>query len=154
MCRCSDMLLNCVSTYIERSPEFRQLLIGISTNRYFPPSGTAGLARSLVSGNSRVPAPPPMMIARVRWVVPGGSAGVCIVANVTVNGIAARKIFAGAEYHHSLSSRTDVRYPAEGRFPKHALPKMQPAQCAVRKRLTFGGIPRRSARLGMTRQLG
>ena len=94
------------------------------------------------------------MIARVRWVVPGGSAGVCIVANVTVNGIAARKIFAEAEYHHSLSSRTDVRYPAEGRFPKHALPKMQPAQCVVRKRLTFGAVPRRSARLGMTRQLG
>src|SRR6266567_832523 len=79
MCRCSDMLLNCVSTYIERSPEFRQLLIGISTMRYLPPSGTAGLARSLVNGNKRVPAPPPMMMAKVRWVVPGGSsAGVDI----------------------------------------------------------------------------
>ena len=48
-----------------RRPEFRQLLIGISTRRYFPPSGTAGLARSLVSGKRRDPAPPPMMMARV-----------------------------------------------------------------------------------------
>src|SRR5690242_13882964 len=44
--------------------------------RYLPPSGTAGLARSLVSGNNRVPAPPPITIDRVRWVVPGGNAGV------------------------------------------------------------------------------
>src|SRR5256714_7914627 len=34
--------------------------MGISTRRYLPPSGTGGLARSLVSGNKRVPAPPPM----------------------------------------------------------------------------------------------
>src|SRR6266567_7310782 len=74
MCRCSDMLLNCVSTYIERSPEFRQLLIGISTMRYLPPSGTAGFARSFVNGNKRVPAPPPMTMASVRWVVSGGNA--------------------------------------------------------------------------------
>src|SRR6267143_308001 len=65
---------------MERSPEFRQLLIGISTMRYFPPSGTAGFARSFVNGNKRVPAPPPMMTARVRCVVPGGSAGVEIAA--------------------------------------------------------------------------
>src|SRR6059058_3165292 len=38
-----------------------QLEIGISTMRYFPASGTAGLARSLVNGNSRVPCPPPIM---------------------------------------------------------------------------------------------
>src|SRR5205823_6808538 len=60
---------------IERSPEFRQLLIGMSTMRYFPPSGTAGFARSFVKGNKRVPAPPPMTMASVRCVVPGGSAG-------------------------------------------------------------------------------
>src|SRR5664280_1329868 len=38
-----------------------QLEMGISTRRYLPASGTAGLARSLVSGNRRVPCPPPMM---------------------------------------------------------------------------------------------
>src|SRR6202051_4080418 len=65
MCRCSDVLLNCVRIYTRRSSELRQLLIGISTNRYLPPSGTAGLARSLVRGNSRVPAPPPMIMASV-----------------------------------------------------------------------------------------
>jgi hypothetical protein len=42
-----------------------QLLIGISTSRYFPASGTAGFERSFVSGKSRVPAPPPMMTASV-----------------------------------------------------------------------------------------
>src|SRR5579862_2917435 len=38
-----------------------QLEMGISTMRYFPASGTAGLARSFVSGNRRVPWPPPIM---------------------------------------------------------------------------------------------
>src|SRR5258705_13997144 len=38
-----------------------QLEMGISTRRYLPASGTAGLARSLVKGNSRVPCPPPMI---------------------------------------------------------------------------------------------
>jgi hypothetical protein len=50
----------------------------MSTIRYFPPSGTAGFARSFVNGNKRVPAPPPIMMASVRCVVPGGSAGAYI----------------------------------------------------------------------------
>src|SRR5687767_3182211 len=41
-----------------------QLEIGMSTSRYLPANGTAGLERSLVSGNSREPAPPPMITAR------------------------------------------------------------------------------------------
>src|SRR5438874_1465166 len=40
-----------------------QLEIGMSTSRYFPASGTAGLARSFVKGKSRVPAPPPIITA-------------------------------------------------------------------------------------------
>src|SRR5688572_6459116 len=36
-----------------------QLEIGMSISRYLPATGTAGLARSLVSGYSRVPRPPP-----------------------------------------------------------------------------------------------
>src|SRR5438876_7773259 len=39
-----------------------QLEIGISTSRYLPASGTAGLARSRVRGNKRVPWPPPIMM--------------------------------------------------------------------------------------------
>src|SRR5438477_9548131 len=46
-----------------------QLEIGISTNRYLPASGTAGLARSLVSGNKRVPWPPPMITDRTLLVL-------------------------------------------------------------------------------------
>src|SRR5690349_7462057 len=38
-----------------------QLEMGMSTTRYLPASGTAGLARSLVRGNNRVPCPPPMI---------------------------------------------------------------------------------------------
>jgi len=62
----SEVLLNCVSTYIWRRPELMQLEMGISTMRYFPARGTAGLDRSLVRGKRRLPAPPPMMIAKVR----------------------------------------------------------------------------------------
>src|SRR5678815_850361 len=41
-----------------------QFEMGISTMRYFPARGTAGLERSLVRGKSRVPAPPPITTAR------------------------------------------------------------------------------------------
>src|SRR5437870_10401330 len=46
---------------MRRRPELMQLEIGISTRRYLPARGTAGLARSLVRGNKRVPCPPPMI---------------------------------------------------------------------------------------------
>src|SRR6185295_9229034 len=55
--------LNWVSTKIWRRPAVRQLLIGMSIRRYLPPIGTAGFDRLSVSGNSRVPRPPPRMIA-------------------------------------------------------------------------------------------
>src|SRR3954464_2184521 len=44
--------------------ELMQFEMGMSTRRYLPASGTAGLARSLVKGKSRVPAPPPMITDR------------------------------------------------------------------------------------------
>jgi hypothetical protein len=40
-----------------------QLLIGISTKRYLPAMGTAGLLRDEVKGDKRVPAPPPSITA-------------------------------------------------------------------------------------------
>src|SRR5208283_5664635 len=46
---------------MRRRPELMQLEMGISTRRYLPANGTAGLARSLVNGNRRLPCPPPMM---------------------------------------------------------------------------------------------
>src|SRR5688572_21837607 len=58
--------LNCVTTKIRSRLELRQFEMGTSTSRYFPASGTAGLARSRVSGKSRVPAPPPRMTASTR----------------------------------------------------------------------------------------
>src|SRR5579872_164671 len=47
-------------------PEFTKLLSTKSTMRYFPPKGTAGFARSLVSGESRVPFPPARTIPNTR----------------------------------------------------------------------------------------
>src|SRR5262245_18756892 len=41
------------------SPLLMQLLMGISMRRYCPATGMAGLLRALVSGNNRVPRPPP-----------------------------------------------------------------------------------------------
>src|SRR5271157_172469 len=43
-----------------------KLLSTKSMMRYFPPNGTAGLARSLVSGCSRVPFPPASTMPNVR----------------------------------------------------------------------------------------
>lgn len=36
--------------------------MAISTSRYLPPSGTAGLQRCFVRGKRRVPRPPPIMM--------------------------------------------------------------------------------------------
>src|ERR1044071_1342190 len=47
-------------------PELTKLLSTKSMMRYFPPNGTAGLARSLVSGYSRVPFPPASTIPNTR----------------------------------------------------------------------------------------
>ena len=51
--------VNCVNTNILLIPEFIQLEMGISTNRYLPAIGTAGLERLAVNGYNLEPAPPP-----------------------------------------------------------------------------------------------
>src|SRR5215813_7764891 len=63
MCLLSEAELYCVSTNIRITSELMQLEIGTSTRRYLPPSGTAGFDRSRVSGNKRLPAPPPRITA-------------------------------------------------------------------------------------------
>mgnify|MGYP006898478823 CR=1 FL=1 len=63
MCLFREAELNCVSTNILPISELRQLEIGISTRRYLPAIGTAGLLRVAVSGERRVPAPPPKITA-------------------------------------------------------------------------------------------
>src|SRR5262245_53354590 len=57
-----------------------QFEIGISTMRYLPARGTAGFARSLVSGNNRVPAPPPSTTERTRLVLGDICAMPCVPA--------------------------------------------------------------------------
>src|SRR5579871_5954699 len=57
-CSSSEALLYWVRTLIWRSPELTKLESTMSMIRYRPPKGTAGLARSLVSGPSRRPSPP------------------------------------------------------------------------------------------------
>src|SRR5215208_8517659 len=65
MCLLSEAELYCVSTKILRMSELMQFEMGMSTRRYLPPSGTAGFERSIVSGDRRVPAPPPRITARM-----------------------------------------------------------------------------------------
>src|SRR5262245_8861490 len=64
---------------------FRLLLmqfeIGMSTSRYLPAKGTAGLERSLVNGNNRVPAPPPM-ITESTLLVFGDSRLLCVIPKI------------------------------------------------------------------------
>ncbi len=55
--------------------ELMQLLMGMSIRRYLPAMGTAGLERSLVSGYSREPRPPPMMTPRTSFIVGIGTSG-------------------------------------------------------------------------------
>ena len=57
-------LLYWVSTQIRRMPALTRLDSAKSTSRYRPPNGTAGLARSSVSGASRLPAPPASTMPR------------------------------------------------------------------------------------------
>src|SRR5579862_8200514 len=66
MCRSRLWLLYWVSTQIFLRLEFARLDSAKSTRRYTPPNGTAGFARSSVSGASRVPAPPASTIPRTR----------------------------------------------------------------------------------------
>src|SRR5271166_6250730 len=70
MCRCRLTELNCVRTKMRFRPEWMQLDTGISISRYFPAIGTAGLLRDLVSGNKRVPRPPPRISETTRGMEP------------------------------------------------------------------------------------
>ena len=69
MWRCRLTELNWVRTKIRFNPEWMQFDIGISISRYLPAIGTAGLLRDLVSGNSRVPRPPPRISEITRGVI-------------------------------------------------------------------------------------
>ena len=53
----TDELKKIITRFVSRDT----LLIGISTNRYFPAKGTAGLHLNLVKGYKRVPLPPPII---------------------------------------------------------------------------------------------
>src|SRR5215472_11430751 len=66
MCRSRLWLLYWVSTQTRRVPALTRLDSAKSTSRYRPANGTAGLARSAVSGDSRRPAPPARTIPNTR----------------------------------------------------------------------------------------
>src|SRR5919197_3913130 len=65
MCLFKEAELYCVSTKMRRMSELMQFDMGTSTSRYLPPRGTAGFERASVSGERRVPAPPPRITARM-----------------------------------------------------------------------------------------
>src|SRR5207244_1961277 len=65
----------------------------------------------------------PMMMARVRWVVPGGRAGACIALMWPQTGFAARKILVPVKPPTASSSRaakTARDLAQDGTFPKCA----------------------------------
>src|ERR1700748_2196479 len=64
MCRSRLWLLYWVSTQILRMPPLARLDSAKSISRYRAPNGTAGFARSAVSGLRRVPAPPASTMPR------------------------------------------------------------------------------------------
>src|SRR5712692_2417051 len=64
MWRSSEWDLYWIRAMILRSPELMQLLSVKSMMRYLPPKGTAGLARSAVSGCRRSPRPPARIMVR------------------------------------------------------------------------------------------
>src|SRR5580693_3113653 len=66
MCRSRLWLLYWVSTQMRRNPPLTRLDRAKSMSRYSPPNGTAGLARSAVSGARRLPAPPASTMPRIR----------------------------------------------------------------------------------------
>src|SRR5438045_6978061 len=68
-----------------------QLEIGMSTRRYLPARGTAGLARSFVNGNSRVPAPPPIITDRTLLVF-GDMRLPCVISKKPFSRLAAFSI--------------------------------------------------------------
>src|ERR1017187_6467097 len=71
-------------------PELMKLLSTKSMMRYLPPKGTAGLARSLVRGQSRVPLPPARTMPSTRIRI--GFSRILFQAAV---GNGKRKLFAG-----------------------------------------------------------
>ena len=66
MCRSRLWLLYWVRTTILREAGVGQVGQAKSIRRYWPPKGTAGLARSSVSGISRLPSPPARTIDSTR----------------------------------------------------------------------------------------
>ncbi len=64
MWRSREWDLYWIRTMMLRSPELMQLLRVKSMIRYLPPKGTAGLARSAVSGWRRSPRPPDRIMVR------------------------------------------------------------------------------------------
>src|SRR4051812_4571801 len=63
MWRFSEAEVYCVRMKKRITSEVMQFDTRISMRRYFPPRGTPGFARRRVSGNKRLPTPPPKMIA-------------------------------------------------------------------------------------------
>ena len=63
-CRSSECDLYCVSTTILLNPELIRFANAKSMSRYCPANGTAGFARSAVSGIRRLPSPPASTIPK------------------------------------------------------------------------------------------
>src|SRR3990170_7217248 len=116
MCRASEWLLYWVGTTVLRYPAFGKLESGKSISRYEPPKGTAGFARSFVSGSRRLPSPPARMTTRMR-----GSVA------ISPEGIAASpwRVRADSRRHEQVFTDPQAAGTARGGAPQ-ALPTTSP----------------------------
>src|SRR5437660_11094408 len=115
MCRSRLLALYCVRTRMRRSSLLMQLERVKSMMRYRPPKGTAGLARSRVSGSRRVPLPPARIKVRTSFT------GACLLRATPVivlkNAAHATLKSGGALFVHIPDVSRHFRYRE---FSKHA----------------------------------
>src|SRR5262245_30181788 len=97
------------------SPAWRQLLIGISISRYLPPMGTAGFDRRCVSGNRRLPRPPPSTMVTTSFM------GLPFYATteVTVNDEVSSRPIDVTERLHAVREDRDMYPHQHGRIDVH-----------------------------------
>src|SRR5262249_13065486 len=103
-----------------------KLLRTKSTMRYLPPKGTAGFARSLVSGYRRVPFPPARTIPSTRSLMRlfsrRGAGDPNIVAQTAPGGLLegpiARLVLRARSQQFGGSPGGDPRAPIDGRPPR------------------------------------
>src|SRR5580765_5506381 len=128
MWRLSDSDLYCVAMKTRRKPELMQLLRTKSMMRYGPPKYTAGLARSLVSGYRRSPAPPARTMTRLS----SSNDDMLGLSSCAAQRVLVRRRIRRHEGEGRTSRRRRVR-PGAGRAPRSRW-YLRPEECGAQGR--------------------